>query len=94
MKGMVVRTRYNEVTFSNPFTLAGVDGVHAPGRYDIATDEEAIATPNHLAYRRIGTMISLRSATGVLERHTIDPVDLEAALLRDAGSGDAREPSG
>jgi hypothetical protein len=81
-----VRTRYNEVTFLSPFTLAGVDGVHAAGRYDIATDEEEIAAPNHLVYRRIATMISLRSGSGAVERHAIDPVDLEAALLRDAGT--------
>jgi hypothetical protein len=85
MKAMEFRTTHREVTLANPFTLAGIDGLQRPGTYRISTDEEELATPNHLGYRRVATAITLPSAGRGLEQHAIDPVELEAALLRDAG---------
>jgi hypothetical protein len=80
-----MRTTHRDVTFAEPFTLAGIEGVQQAGTYRVSTDEEEFATPSHTGYRRVATAITLRSARGVLERHVIDPAELEAALLRDAG---------
>jgi hypothetical protein len=81
---MTGRTAHKTVTFSQPFTLGGVDGLLAPGVYDVDTDEETIENLSFLAWRRVATTIRVHR-NGVTETHRIDPVELDATLLRDAG---------
>ena len=81
---MTTRTAYRTVTFHQPFTLGGIDGLLAPGAYDIGTDEESIETLSFLAWRRVATTIQVQR-NGAIETHRIDPVELDANLLRDAG---------
>jgi hypothetical protein len=81
---MTTRTARKTVTFTRPFQLAGIGGIQPAGAYEVDTDEELIDNLSFLAYRRVATMIHLRSE-GATQLYRIDPVDLEASLLRDAG---------
>jgi hypothetical protein len=77
---MTIRSSSRIVTFTNPFSIPGVEGVHPAGPYEITTDEELIGDLTFLAWRRVATTIRLSSA-GVTQVHAIDPDVLEAALL-------------
>lgn len=81
---MTIRTTLKRVTFTKPFALSGIDGVQPAGTYEVATDEEMIVGLSFLAYRRVATMIHLLRHGGT-QVFSIDPVDLEASLMRDAG---------
>jgi hypothetical protein len=76
------RTTRSSVSFNTSFRLKGVDDELPAGSYEIETDEEIIETTDRTAYRRIATLIHIR--THALTRScAIDPRDLEAALERD-----------
>jgi hypothetical protein len=67
--------------------LSGIDDVQPAGTYTVETDEELIQDGPFPAYRRIATLIFLRSPPGgaVMEQVAdIDPLELEAAQRRDA----------
>ena len=56
-----------------------------PADYRVVTDEELIDGLSFPAYRRISTMIFVPAPSGsAVEMATVDPLDLEAALDRDA----------
>lgn len=82
-----MRTRRDEVTFSHPFTLAGLEGPQPAGTYLDVTQEDEIAGLSFLAWNRVPTLIYL-PALGIayaMEQHvTIQPKDLVAAQTRDA----------
>jgi hypothetical protein len=82
---MNTRTIRKTVTFTQPFRLVGVDDIQSPGDYEVNTDEEQIDSLTFLAWRRIATNILL-SRNGATQMYRIDPVDLDASLLRDAGA--------
>ena len=74
------------VTFSQPFSLADIDGIQPAGTYRVQTVDVSLDSLSALAYRRVSTTIELPSVgTASLRRQvmTIDPVELEAALTRD-----------
>ena len=81
---MTMRTTRKTVTYMRPFHLDGIDGLQPAGAYDVDTDEELIEDLSFAVWRRVATMIHLRGA-GVTQVYRIDPVDLDASLLRDAG---------
>ena len=75
------------VVFHRPFGIGGVDRLLPPGSYAIETDEEMIPGLSFLAYRRVRTTMTLPIAFGITtatQVATIDPHELEAALVRDA----------
>ena len=83
------RTKQELVTFAHPFSLAGVDGQLGPGTYTVEVIEEPIDGLSFVAYRRVSTTIILPSAQyGYASKQavTIDPHDLEAALVKDAAT--------
>ena len=83
---MAGRTTRRSVTFSQPFSLANIDGIQPAGTYRVQTVDVSIDDLSFLAYRRVSTTIELPSVgTASLRRRvmTIDPVELEAALTRD-----------
>jgi hypothetical protein len=85
---MTVRTSRKTVTFTRPFSLSGIDEVQPAGSYTVETDEEELPGVSFPAYRRIATLILLRSRNGgrVIEQLiSIDPLELQAAQERDAG---------
>jgi hypothetical protein len=85
---MTVRTSRKTVTFTRPFSLSGIDEVQPAGTYTVETDEELLPGVSFPAYRRIASLIFLRSRAGgavVEEIANIDPLELQAAQERDAG---------
>jgi len=84
---MTVRTSREIVTFTRPFYLSGIDEMQPAGPYTVETDEELLPGLSFPAYRRIASLIFLRSRRGgsvVEEIANIDPLELQAALERDA----------
>jgi hypothetical protein len=85
---MTVRTSRKTVTFTRPFSLSGIDDVQPAGSYTVETDDELLPGLSFPAYRRIATLILLRSRRGgrvIKEVISIDPLELQAAQERDAG---------
>jgi len=82
---MIARSLSKNVVFSKPFRLKGVDRVLAAGSYRVVTDDELIDGLSFAVYRRVATMIFLQSdRASSIEMVTIDPLDLQPALDRDA----------
>lgn len=79
---MSFRTTRSSVSFNAPFSLKGIDGELPAGSYDIETDEEIIEATDRTAYRRIATLIHIRTHAQT-RSCAVDPDDLEAALERD-----------
>ena len=86
---MITRTLSKIVVFTRPFLLKGVDRQLPAGDYKVVTDEELIEGLSFPVYRRVATMIFVpgqSSPTSSVEMVTIDPLDLQAALDRDAAA--------
>ena len=79
---MSIRTSRSTVNFKAAFSLRNVSGTLPPGAYEIETDEEIIEGNDRTVYRRIATLLYVRTA-GMTRTCTIDPQDLAAALARD-----------
>jgi hypothetical protein len=77
-----VRTTKTTVTFRSAFRLTGFDGPEPAGTYDLEVDEEIIEGNDRTVYRRIATLLILRSG-GTTRTMTVNQADLEAALARD-----------
>jgi hypothetical protein len=89
---MTTRTIRRTITFLQPFYLKGVDRLLPPRDYNVVTDEELIEGLSFSAYHRVSTAIFVPAPSGsAIEMVTIDPLDLEAALGRDAASPPANE---
>jgi hypothetical protein len=84
---MKMRTNHKTVTFTQPFSLSGIDGVQAAGTYTVETNEEPLQGVSFPAYRHMETLIFLPSRPGgaLAQRVVnIDPLELEAAQKKDA----------
>ena len=80
--GMTTRTTGRTVTFQHPFVLDGFARAVPAGAYLVETEEELMDTVLSLAWKRVSTVIRLRTGAGT-QHFFIDPGQLEAALLRD-----------
>jgi len=79
------RSTFQSVKFLHPFRLRGVEGMFAPGAYDVETVEEQLDGLSFAAFRRVSTtIILLDPATGARQVTEIDPEDLATALKIDA----------
>jgi hypothetical protein len=82
---MTIRTIRRTITFRRPFDLKGVDRLLPPSDYSVVTDKELIEGLSFSAYHRISTVILVPAQSGsTVEMVTIEPLDLKAALERDA----------
>jgi hypothetical protein len=82
---MTVRTIRQTIAFRKPFYLKGVNRLLSPGDYGVITDEELIEGLSFSAYHRISTVMFVPAESGcAVEMVTIDPLDLQAAIDRDA----------
>ena len=83
----MIRTTRKTVTFSNPFSLAGIGRTLPAGSYEVVTDEELIEGLSFPVYRRVATMMLVPgpSRQASVEMLSLDPRDLAAALDRDSG---------
>lgn len=89
---MTPRTTSRTVTFTRPFLLSGFDGAQPAGTYTVETDEEPVDGLSFLVHRRVATLIHLPAqprAPRVVQTVSIDPAELDLALLRDAAPGEA-----
>ena len=89
---MTMRTSHKTVTFTQPFSLNGIDEVQAAGTYTVETNEEPLQGVSFPAYRRMETLIFLPSRPGgaFVERVVnIDPLELEAAQKRAASRAES-----
>ncbi len=82
---MTVRTTKSTVTFQDPFILNRDVGELPAGTYDIEIDEEEILTTDRTGYRRVAIYFYVENQRST-RTLVIDPVDLESALERDAGT--------
>jgi hypothetical protein len=85
---MSTRTTRKTVKFGNPVSLEGVGRVLPAGSYEVVTDEELIEGLSFPVYRRVATtmLVPTQSYQGSIEMRTVDPVDLVAAIDRDAAA--------
>lgn len=81
---MTIRTSIRTVRFTQHFRLDGIDDLQPPSDDDVTTEEEQLGGMNVPVWRRLDTTI-LVSRDDAKQSYTIDPVDLEASLLRGAG---------
>jgi hypothetical protein len=71
----------------HPFSLSGVEGVQPAGTYTVETIEATLDDLSFVAYRRVSTSIMLPAvgeAAGQRQVIFVDPLELEAAVKRDA----------
>lgn len=83
---MTIRTSKKTVTFRRPFVLGGFDEMLPAGAYSVETDEELLEGISFPVYRRTMTLIHLHAKLGhpgLTQTLTIDPNELDAALMRD-----------
>jgi hypothetical protein len=67
------------------FFFDRIDGLQPAGSYTVETDEELLPGLSFPAYRRIATLMVLRSRGGKpVEVANIDPLELQSAQERDA----------
>ena len=81
---MTIRSRRETVTFHHPFRIRGIDRLLPPGAYEVVTDEEMIEGLSFPAYRRVATMIMVRTGGLTTEMLSIGSVDLANAQRIDA----------
>jgi hypothetical protein len=85
---MTTRIRQETVRFQNNFSLSGFERTQPPGSYVVEIEEELITELSFAAYRRTATVIRFPSSQlGGYHLETIDPLELNAALERDAALG-------
>jgi hypothetical protein len=83
---LTLRTDRTTVSFLKPFSLRDLEGVQPAGDYIVETDNEVIEGLSRVAYRRVATLLTIPSVSaprGLSERVSVDPTDLDAALMKD-----------
>jgi hypothetical protein len=79
------RTSRKTITFNKPFLLEGIGRSLPAGSYEVITDEELIGGLSFPVYRRIATtMLVPGEISRTVEMVTVDPLELAAALDREA----------
>ncbi|WP_454915597.1 hypothetical protein [Xanthobacter sediminis] len=89
---MNIRTRDMMVTFDHPFRMSGVDDTLPAGTYHVAIDEEQLLGRSFIAYRAMATMLytpAVSACGGTSTCLSIDPAELDAAVLRDRQASEA-----
>ncbi len=81
---MTARVTVKTVRFTQPFRLGGIDDVQAPGVYEVTVEEEQASGMANQGWHRIATTIAI-PRDGTMHGRRVDPVDLDASLLRDKG---------
>ena len=85
---MAERFTHQTVTFTQPFSIAGVEGKFPPGNFEIEVTEEELPGLSFIAYRRRSTTIrlpGLRAGSPYWQVVEIEPSDLATSLARDEG---------
>ena len=80
---METRTVRKQVTFFNPFLLAGCDGLQPPGSYTLTLEQEQLDVLLFVGWRQTAATLQLTHG-GITDYVAIDMEDLMDALLRDS----------
>ena len=87
-RAMSTRIRAQTIVFKHPFSLGGIEQMQPSGTYMVEIEEELVPDLSFPVYRRIATVIYLarsqNGAVGGYEAATINPLELDAALQKDA----------
>lgn len=84
---MTDRTTASDITFAHPFVLTSLAQPLEAGTYRLFTEEERIEELSFIAYRRTSSRLEIPAIsvrTAVRQSIQVDPIELEAALARDA----------
>ncbi len=85
---MIMRAaRDRRVTFTRPFILKGLEGVQPSGTYSVENRGAGSGFFSSIKVKRKSTWIRVcrnPGTAGVVQIVNIDPLDLEAALMRDS----------
>ncbi len=83
---LTIRTTRTTVSFSSPFTLVNLEGIHPAGEYVVLTDDELIEGLSWTAYRRVATLLqtpAVSASQRLTQSFAISPTELDAALMKD-----------
>lgn len=78
-----MRTTRTTIAFAQPFRLKSIDETFPPGRYDLETDEEPVERSDHIGYRRVRTLLLVRTS-GHIRTIEVKPHELDQAIEADA----------
>lgn len=78
-----MRTTRTTIAFTRPFRFKSIDETFPPGRYDLETDEESSEMGEHLVFRRVRTLLLVRSS-GQVRTVEVKPHELDQAIAADA----------
>ena len=82
-----MRVRTDRVAFRRPFVLDGLSGIQPPGTYSVETHDERSAFLSLFFGKQSSTWMRIsrnHGIGGILKSVELDPIDLAAALTRDA----------
>jgi hypothetical protein len=83
---LTIRTTRSVASFSEPFSLRGVEDVLSPGDYNVYFEDELVQGLSRAAYRRVSTILQIPSISSPQEQSrlvSISATDLEVALMKD-----------
>ena len=89
---MTTRTTSRNIKFARPFLLNGFASEHPAGTYVIDTEEERGESLSFLVWKRVSTVIRLEVG-GATEYLSVDPIELDDALTKDASYGETASRS-
>lgn len=78
----VMRTTRTTIAFAHPVRFKGIDENFPAGTYELETDEEAIDVGDRTIYRRVRTLLLVKTP-GQVRTVDVKPSELDLALSRD-----------
>lgn len=88
---MITRTTTRTVSFRRPFLLTDFSELAPAGAYLVDTQEEQLDSLLSVSWRRVSTTLRMR-CRGATEFRSIDPQELDEALLRDVAQDEPAPP--
>lgn len=83
-----MRTTRTTIAFAHPVRFQGIDETFPAGVYELETDEEASEVGDRTLYRRIRTLLIVKTP-GQVRTVEVKPSELDLALSRDAAQANA-----
>ena len=78
-----MRTTRTMIVFAHPVRFKGIDETFPAGTYDLETDEEATDIGSRTVYRRVRTLLLVKTL-GQVRTVDVRPEEIDLALSRDA----------
>jgi hypothetical protein len=78
-----MRTTRTTIAFALPVRFKGIDETFPAGSYDLETDEDATEIGSRTVYRRVRTLLLVRTM-GQVRTVDVRPEELDLALSRNA----------